>query len=382
MSATLDRPVPPTEVEPPRTGERERVPEASPVAWWAVLGLCFLLFALYLWVRWVVSGDFKPVPEGPTPIPTWMLISIRTVEVGSVLGFLWVGWRYIVRPWRVNGRLGWDGLFTLACGTLWWQDFLQNYGQVHSVWNAHMINFGSWFQFIPGWMSPNASKMAESPLFAGTWYFAILMLLVVGTNKLMWKAKARWPRLGAGQMFLIAVLIGAVMDAILDPLYVRLGLYTWAGALKSWTLWYGHYYAFPLYEIPTIALWFGATAWIRFARDDKGLSFVERGIDRIRVGGAKTKTFIRFLALTAIVNVLFLVFYNLPLGLVSLHSTWSRDDQSRSYFTEGMCGPGTTYACPSSSVPVSYPGTVHLSPNGKLVVPRGARLPVEVPWQR
>jgi uncharacterized protein DUF5135 len=358
-----------------------RVEPTSPVVWWAAIGAAFALLIAYLLVRYLLSGP-RSVDPGPTPIPQWMLITIRSVEIASIVVFLWVVWAYIVKPWRATRRLTFDALFTLACGTLIWQDFLQNYTQIHAVWNAHLVNLGSWYEFIPGWMSPNSQNMVESPLFAATWYPAILLLLVVGTNKVMWMAKARWPRLGAGGLFLIACLAGAIMDAILDPLYVRLGLYSWAGAVKSWTLWYGHYYQFPLYEIPTIAIWFGATASIRFFMDDKGYSFVERGIERV-AAGAKTKTWLRFLALTGVLNLFFFGFYCLPLGVIATHaSTVPPDIQKRSYFTNGMCGDGTSYACPGGAVPISKPGSAHLSPDGKLIVPRGVRLPRLVPFDR
>src|SRR5690242_5317208 len=92
MSTTLDAPLQRPESSRTLDTDATRLPQAAPVAWWAFLGGATLLFALYLMVRWVTSGDFKPVPKGPTPLPTWMLISLRTVEIASMLGFLWVGW--------------------------------------------------------------------------------------------------------------------------------------------------------------------------------------------------------------------------------------------------------------------------------------------------
>ncbi|MHB8692190.1 MAG: hypothetical protein ACYDHH_13190 [Solirubrobacteraceae bacterium] len=46
---------------------------------------------------------------------------------------------------------------------------------------------------------------------------------------------------------------------------------------------------------------------------------------------------------------------------------WSKDVQQRSYFMHGLCGKGTSYACPSDSLPIPRPGSQHVDPAGRLV---------------
>ena len=60
-----------------------------------------------------------------------------------------------------------------------------------------------------------------------------------------------------------------------------------------------------------------------------------------------------------------------PSSPAGLHGgPWPADVQNRSYLTNGVCGPGTSYACASPSVPTPRRNSAHLDPAGELVGPR------------
>jgi len=194
-----------------------------------------------------------------------------------------------------------------------------------------------------------------------------VILLVIGMNRAMARVRARWSRLTTSQLVLVACAIGIGLALIIDPLYLRLGLYTYAGSYKPLTLFYGHYYQYPLYDAPAYGIWLGLCASLRFFRNDQGHSIVERGVERLRIG-PRRRTFMRYLALAGVVNVIFLVATNLPLALFAMHATsYPKDIQSRSYFVGGLCGRGTTYACPAAGMPINGPSGVHIGPTGRLV---------------
>jgi hypothetical protein len=101
-----------------------------------------------------------------------------------------------------------------------------------------------------------------------------------------------------------------------------------------------HYYQYPIYEA---FLWGAVQAGlcsIRFFTDDRGRTFVERGLERVQGGFVKQQS-MRFLAIFAACSLFFFVFYNLPAQWLAMHADpWPEDIQKRSYFTMGICGEG------------------------------------------
>jgi hypothetical protein len=108
-------------------------------------------------------------------------------------------------------------------------------------------------------------------------------------------------------------------------------------------------------------------ALIRFYMNDRGETIVERGIDRVRTS-VRTKTAVRFLALSGVMNLPYLFTYNLPMGYWALNqSTWPAEVQQRSYYTYGVRGPGTDYACSGPGVPIPKANkSLSVGPDGQL----------------
>ena len=75
-----------------------------------------------------------------------------------------------------------------------------------------------------------------------------------------------------------------------------------------------------------------------------------------------------------------MLFYIIPTNAIALHGdTWPKDTLKRSYFTNGLCGDGTDYACPSQGAPIPRPKSAHLDPAGHLVpgeIPASPQPPV------
>jgi hypothetical protein len=65
--------------------------------------------------------------------------------------------------------------------------------------------------------------------------------------------------------------------------------------------------------------------------------------------------------------VIFMGFHVATLPFLLNADSWPADIQSRSYFTAGMCGDGTDYACWGPGVPLPRVGAPHLDPDGRLV---------------
>jgi hypothetical protein len=366
-------------------------PHPRPVVWFAAIGAVSLAIAVYVWLRWLIGGPQSTTP-GPTDIPTWMIASMRIQEVvGTIVWPLMLYW-FVIRPWRREGHVSWDGMLFIAACLLYFQDGAMNYGNYMFVYNAGFVNWGSWYAFIPGWLAPGGTRFAEPVLYAGTWFSYGIFGAIVFFNFLMRKAKQRWPGMSFAQILVLLLLYCIVIDFVMETLYVRTGYYTYPLAQKGWTLWHGHYYQFPLYNS---LLWGGCwvvMACLRYFRNDKGESFAERGIERVKLG-RRGRTGVRFLAIFGALNVILVVCYQIPMAFSALHAgEWPVDTQKRSYFTNGLCGagsagvsgagmdqrPGTKYACPGPQTPNARRGSASITPEGGVFYPPGTPLPSPV----
>jgi hypothetical protein len=132
-------------------------------------------------------------------------------------------------------------------------------------------------------------------------------------------------------------------------------------------LWGGHYYQLPIYEVILAAAWWTALAALRFFKDRRGNTVVERGVESVSTSGRR-RTLLRLLALVGAANSIFLAYNIAYVFIGGLHAgPWPTDIQYRSYLVDNLCGPGTTYACPGPGVPIPRPGSAHLAPSGELI---------------
>jgi hypothetical protein len=357
----------------------------KPVRLWAILGGAILALQLYVWIRWISGPYFTPIPKGPSDPPTLMKV-ILTVWTTVILAGMPVAiYYFIVRPWRRERRITLDGMLLVACGLIFFQDPLLNYTKAWCTYNTWLWNRGSWVQNIPGWQSyGEPGRMLSEPLLmnAPGYSFGVLLCTILGCW-VMRKAKSRWPNIS--NVGLIGVLIAWTFffDLIMEGYFLMpMGLFTYPGAIKALSINAGHYYQWPLYEG---LLWGGAQAGLcalRYFTDDRGRTFVERGLDRIQGGFVKQQS-IRFLAIFAACSMFFFVFYNIPAQWFALHGdSWPTDITKRSYFMGGICGDGTDRLCPDPALPVDNNRSGYINPDGHLVLPEGTKLPQVVPFEK
>jgi hypothetical protein len=147
-------------------------------------------------------------------------------------------------------------------------------------------------------------------------------------------ARGRWPKLGRGGLLAIVYAFFLVFLFLLEGvLFCRTGAYVFAGVVPSLTMWSGHEYQYPLYQLVIGSSWFTAFTALRLFSNAEGWTFVERGADRINVG-SKTRTSYRFLARVAACNLIFLATYNLPMNIIGAHvALWPSAIMNHSYFS-------------------------------------------------
>ena len=282
-----------------------------------------------------------------------------------------------------------DGMLVIAFTTLWVQDPLSHYGGHWFVYNSWLVNFGSWGHQIPGWHSygePGAMVVEPILLIGGVYVYAFTLTMLLGTA-VMRRAKARWPQMGKVGLLSITFATMVAFDIVFEGvIFLPLGIWEYPGGPLA--VFPNTYHAFPLNEILTVSLLFTGVAALRFFRNDKGETLVERGAEQIR--SPRQRTVLRLLAVIAGVHLIMFLTYNVPNYLIGTHPRdWPEDLVKRSYFTNGLCGEGTDRACPGPSVPLtrSYNsfrkhGSAYLGRDGQLVVPEGTKLPELVPFDR
>jgi len=326
----------------------EAKPTSKPIKVWATLGAAILAFQIFIWVEWISGPNFKRVPVGPDQPPTTMKY---TIWIGLSVGFglaLLALWRFVVKPWRQDGRLGLDGMMTLSFGLAYFQDPLFNYSGTWLTYNTYMPNWGSWLSEIPGSLAPASpgAQFAESPLWVFPLFLLVLLPVCIAQNWLMGRCRRKWPTISATRLFLVAWLAVSVFTLILEAFVLMpLGFYTYAGADPGWSVNPTHFTKYPIYEaIVWGALW-ASWASLRFFRNDRGETIAERGVDDLNVTSGQ-KSGIRFLAVFGAISVMFLCVYNIPAQQFAVRAhPFPKDVQERSYFLNGLCGTGTHAEC-------------------------------------
>lgn len=346
---------------------------------WATVGAAFIALQIYVFGGWLINTD-GPVDTGVTPLPEWMKFAVRANEVVMGLGILWLFWLFVIKPKRATGRLSLDGLLFLGFFFCWWQDPLFNYVSQGFVYNSYFLNLGGWAPHVPGWNSPNAGSMPEPLIWDLGFYLFISVGWVVLTSNVMRRMKSRNPHWGTWRLIVGVFVATFIADAIIEIFWVRTGMYIYPGAIDSWSLFNDTYYKFPIYESIGAGVVYTAWASFRYFVNDKGQTIAERGLENVRASEAR-KTFLRFLAVTGALNLIFLVCYSWLIQVWQIHpGQYPKDAQQRSYFLNGTCGAGTDYACPGPNVAIHRQGkSVHIGPDGNARTPPGTEPPVSPP---
>jgi hypothetical protein len=247
---------------------------------------------------------------------------------------------------------------------------MSNYFQTWVTFSTVLPNWGSWSTSIPGWVSPNGNRLAAPLLLSAPVYLYWGIAGILVACWVMRKAKSRWPQLGPVGLMCICFGVAYAFDVLAEGVWLRTGYYSYPGAIPGLTLFHGHYYQLPLYPPAFAAAMVTCWAWLRYRIDDNGRTFVERGVDETGLKGKK-RTVVRFLAICGYLNLIYLIVFDIPIGILGIHAAaWPKDIVDRSYLTSQLCGPETTYACSAPNVPIPRRNSAHLGPDGTLIVPR------------
>jgi hypothetical protein len=303
---------------------------------WATIGAAAIAVQAYVYVRWLSSPDLAPAPLGPDPVPsaekTWAwILQPLFVAAGLVTTF------WIVRGCVRAGRLTFDAKLWCGFVSLAWLDTVANFTRPVVAFNAYYVNHGSWNAYIPGWMSGGIRRFPSTFLIEFPTYMFFVLVPVAGCAFLRALSR-RWPRLGPASLLgFWWLVVGVGMVALEEPL-ARTGWLVWIGGnVPGLTLWPGTLHQMPLLLDPF--LWGGpvvtAVTALRYYRDDRGQSWVERGLDAASGLAPRARTAVSTLAVVGFATM-GMVIYAIGCTVVAqAHSV--APPNMPSYMRAGLC---------------------------------------------
>ena len=332
------------------------VAATPPVARWAWAGAVILLFITYVLARWFMTGKAVPTDPGPDPLPDltrqfifwtqWIAMSM-----GALLFSL-----IVIRPWVREGQMTTTGMLYICWLTLFFQDPMMNYTSPTVLYNSYMVNLGTWtLGSTPGWTSPFGNNLPEPLLLIVVGYTIIGYSLCFPVLAILNKFKEYWPQLSKFKLAILGILILIALDTLFESLLLRTGVYAYPGGIRAITLSAGKTYQFPMSEgLFYGGLTIGATMVLLLYRDDRGLTFVERGLEKLQIGRF-TRQWIKFLALFAYAHLSMLVAFTIPMQWLATHSD-PYPLGYPSYMINGLCAYGASGdQCPGPGVLMPRP---------------------------
>ncbi len=325
--------------------------QSLPVTWWSVVGVLFLVVQLLIWGKWLMSDGFTPTLPPPVGDDYGLgrLYFVRAFEAAGIIGTIAALWHWVWRPFRKEGRLTTDGMAMLIMPLLWFQDPYLNYTAPWFSYSSIFLNFGNWVGHTPGALSPNVGVMPEPIIVASCGYIFMVAVPILVVLSAMRAWKRRYPESSSFVIFAVGMGGGFVYDFIVEGAACFGGLWSYWGSIQSLCIFGGHYYQFPLYEPVLWGGYSGILANILYWKNDKGQTYSERGLERLKISSTK-KEFVRFFAMFGLFSVLMLAVYNVPAQWFATHGDRMPADTPQ-HLRNGICGEGTPFACPGPGVP-------------------------------
>lgn len=317
--------------------------DSPPIVWLARLGAVCVLLQLWVYGRWIFSDQFAPAPTGPDEIPGSTMAWIRFWEIGCLV--LGVGLAvFIVRKYRRERKFPTLGVFVIAWLLAAWQDVGVNAIRPVFGYNAGFFNMGTWAEFMPGWVIKGAENPQPIVYYLGS-YIVLTPLAIMGIDKLIGWMRKTFPRINKAGVIACMIVLFTVLCTVLEQFFHRIGLWHYLRVNEDWSIFTGTMFQFPLYE----GFFFGGLVTtisiaVYCLRDKDGLMFTDKGIEQIR--NKRFIPVIRILALTAVFNLIMMVFM-LGFNLINQHADVQPAEDVPSYVHHGMCGIDPNPPCPA-----------------------------------
>jgi hypothetical protein len=187
-----------------------------------------------------------------------------------------------------------------------------NYFHYTFAWNAEALNLGTWHFTFP-LASKDVGSYGEGLAWAGPMYLYLGLGLSVIMVRVIERLRRRRPLISNVASYSIATFSVFLLDCVLELIFLRTHIYAYPRTIKAFTLFPGSEYQFPVYESVFVALFALGFCLLRMSALESadGLSFVERGLHRIR---PRARTATRLFAIIG---------FSIFCGFTTYFLTWS-----------------------------------------------------------
>lgn len=317
---------------------------------WMVTGALWFALFVYCMTAWVLGPNFEPVTFGRDQASPNYVLFIRTLEVIMLTLTAWLLWLFVFKPLVRDGKLSFDGLFFLACGTMVLQEPWHAWIRPQLLYNDIFFNYGSWMGTLPV-SSPTAYITPLPIAFAGLGYFWIVAGPAWCGSRFMGWLKQRNPGITVFKLVGLGFLAFCIFDLIIESFITRAGLFIYLSTVPWYTVFAGEPHQFPLTETICWAGTYTVLACFHFFRNDRGETWADRNFDSVAMPSS-LKTFARWLGMVGVCQMIILGTWNIPYLFFALKGGPSVvTEESHPWLTAGICGTSTPYDCPGPGVP-------------------------------
>jgi hypothetical protein len=276
----------------------------------ALIGVPIAAAEAYTLSSWLAAGPHQITRYRNTHATAWY--AAHTLEALTAVAAIAV-LAIVVRDARRRRRVfTFDVMFCLAGATMFWADSACNFFQPTFLVSSDFVNLNNPCGHMPLVVNPDCGGAPDPTLWL--WMvetFGILGAAMVVTG-LLRRHAARRGGLSTARTVFYALGAGIVLDLLLEPVMVALGLWTYpAPTFMSLPL--GRDLRYPLIETFCGGLWFGLLIAVRAVRDDRGRTLVERGVDHL---SARRRRAVSMLALYAYFQLAIWLVASMPLWFI------------------------------------------------------------------
>jgi hypothetical protein len=228
--------------------ETVRQPSAVYItAAWAVIGALCLAYGAWVLGWWAADGGLRLMPtvkvSGTRGAALWTVQVLVALSAAQLL-------RHAVRSSRREGRISLFAALAFGLSISFWQNPLFNYARPALTLNRAVLSVPTWGPHIMGWHNPRPGQEREHLLLAGgpLAYACTIMLIWMPWPVIRRVLQAR-PHWNLGKILCLAALLGVAADLVIEIPWLLIGGYTFNSAPADLSLFGGHWYQIPLYEI-------------------------------------------------------------------------------------------------------------------------------------